>query len=174
VTLLDGELHPIERQLVGELGDNDPAASQADSLALWPELVRAAGKLIRVRPAEGEWSAADVLAHLTAVELTNGLRYRAMLVEDVPFLSDYDAAAWTPLLRRSDADMPGLLALFGALRRSNLEMWAQLGEIARARTGIHRECGPETIELRFRMLAGHDRMHLGQAERAIETARRRP
>jgi hypothetical protein len=173
VTLLDGELHPVELELLAELGENDPAASQSDSLVGWARLVDEAGRRIRTRPGDGEWSAVEVLAHLTAVELTNGLRYRAMLLEEVPFLSDYDIAAWAPLLRRSDADPVALLAMFGALRRANLELWARLDETARARTGIHRECGPETLELRFRMLAGHDRMHLAQAERAVEAARRK-
>lgn len=173
MTLLDGELHPIERQLLDELGGADPAESQADSLAAWSKLVEVAGELMRVRPAEGEWSAMEVLAHMAAVELTNGLRYRAMLVEDVPVLSDYDLAGWAPLLRRRDVNAGALLALFTSMRRANLDFWTRLDATARARTAIHRECGPETLELRFTMLAGHDRMHLAQAERAVETARLR-
>jgi hypothetical protein len=33
--------------------------------------------------------------------------------------------------------------------------------------GIHAERGPESYDLTFRMLAGHDRFHLEQARRAI-------
>ncbi len=124
--------------------------------------------LIERAPAEGEWSALEVLAHLAAVELTNGLRYRAMLVEECPSLAGYEAAAWSPLLR--GAEPAALLALFRALRHANLAFWAALDERGRARTGIHPECGVETIELRFRMLAGHDRMHLRQAQGAVAVA----
>jgi hypothetical protein len=34
--------------------------------------------------------------------------------------------------------------------------------------GLHAERGPESYELTFRLLAGHDRFHLGQARRALD------
>lgn len=44
---------------------------------------------------------------------------------------------------------------------------------ARGRSLLGRgsECGPETLESRFTMLAGHDRMHPAQVHRATESAR---
>jgi len=171
VTLPDGSLHTTERELLDLLGEVDPAESQAESMAAWEELLHVSGGLARVRPAPGEWSAQEVLAHLTAVELTNGLRYRAMLVEDSPALADYEMSDWARLLSGDAVDPGALMALFRALRSANLDFWANLDEAGRARTGIHSECGPETIDLRFRMLAGHDLMHLDQARRAVRWAR---
>lgn len=168
MTLPDGELHPTESQLLAELGDLDPAASQLDALEAWEHLLHVSGDLARVRPFSNEWSALEVLAHLTAVELTDGLRYRAMLVGDSPALADYDLADWASLLRRADIDGGSLLALFRGLRQANLDFWEHLDATGRGRIGIHPEYGPESIELRFRMLAGHDRMHLGQARRALQ------
>jgi hypothetical protein len=168
MTLPDGRLHPTERDLLDQLGDLDPAASQFDALEAWENLVHVSGELIRGRPSPDEWSALEVLAHLTAVELTNGLRYRAMLVEDSPVLTDYEVADWAPLLRRADIDVGSLLALFRALRLANLDFWEHLDATGRGRIGIHPECGPESIELRFRMMAGHDRMHLAQARQALK------
>jgi hypothetical protein len=170
VTLPDGSLHPTESQLLGELGDIDPAESQAVTLAAWDELIHVSGWLMKVRSAPDEWSALDVLAHLAAVELTNGLRYRAMLVEDCPALVSYEVDDWLPMLRAEDVDVGRLQALFRGLRQANLDFWAHLDAAGRARVGIHPECGPETIELRFRMLAGHDRTHLDQARRAVRWA----
>jgi hypothetical protein len=43
----------------------------------------------------------------------------------------------------------------------------------RARVGIHTERGPESYELTFRLVAGHDRVHLGQARRALDQVRGR-
>jgi hypothetical protein len=43
----------------------------------------------------------------------------------------------------------------------------------RARVGIHRERGRESFDLSFRMLAGHDRVHMAQARAALETVRAR-
>ena len=33
---------------------------------------------------------------------------------------------------------------------------------------LHAERGPETLELSFRLIAGHDRFHLAQAHRALD------
>jgi hypothetical protein len=171
MTQPDGSLHPTERQLLAELGDLDPAASQAETLAAWDELIHVSGELMHVGPAPGEWSAIEVLAHLTACELVDGLRYRAMLAEESPNLAEYERASWLQLLSREGTDPGALMALFRALRQANLDFWAHLDEAGRARLGIHPECGPESIELRFKMMAGHDRMHLDQARRALRWAR---
>jgi hypothetical protein len=34
--------------------------------------------------------------------------------------------------------------------------------------GLHAERGPESFDLLFRMIAGHDRFHLAQARRALD------
>jgi hypothetical protein len=173
MVLPDGTLHPIERELLDELGDLDPAASQLDTLESWDHLIHVAGELSRVKPASNEWSALEVLAHLVAVELINGLRYRAMLVEDSPALADYDMGDWAPLLCPAGVDAGVLLALFRALRGASLDFWGHLDAAGRGRIGIHPECGPESIELRFRMIAGHDCKHLAQARLAVAKARGR-
>ena len=38
----------------------------------------------------------------------------------------------------------------------------------RERFGLHAERGPESFDLLFRMLAGHDRFHLEQMRRTLE------
>ena len=54
-----------------------------------------------------------------------------------------------------------------ALRRANLALWARSTEEERARFGVHSERGPESYDLTFTMIAGHDRFHLDQARRAL-------
>ena len=171
MTLPDGQLHPAEREFLAELRDLDPAASQLNMLEAWDHLIHVSGQLAWVKPSSTEWSALEVLAHLTAVELTNGLCYRAMLVEDSPQLADYEMGDWASLLRPADVDAGSLLALFRALRGAGLDFWEHLDADGRARIGIHSEYGPESIELRFKMQAGHDRMHMAQARRAVAHAR---
>ena len=56
---------------------------------------------------------------------------------------------------------------FEALRRANLALWARSTDDDKARVGVHAERGPESYELTFTMLAGHDRFHLDQARRAL-------
>lgn len=98
MTQPDGSLHPTERQLLAELGDLDPLELQTATLAAWDELIHVSGELMHVAPAPGEWSAIEVLVHLTSSELVNGLRYRAMLVGDSPELVEYETADWIGLL----------------------------------------------------------------------------
>ena len=64
-----------------------------------------------------------------------------------------------------------MLALLRALRRSNLDLWARTPPQDRARVGHHAERGPESFELMFRLLAGHDLLHLGQMRRTLDQAR---
>ena len=88
-----------------------------------------------------------------------------------PDLIGYDQAAWVSSLRHRDDDPERLLALFEALRAANLELWERTPLDERARVGLHRERGPESFDLSFRLIAGHDRVHVAQARAALETVR---
>jgi hypothetical protein len=61
--------------------------------------------------------------------------------------------------------------LFEPLRAANLALWDRTPEEQRDRIGMHAERGPESYELTFRLIAGHDRFHLAQAERALDAVR---
>ncbi|MGQ0669773.1 MAG: DinB family protein, partial [Actinomycetota bacterium] len=70
-------------------------------------------------------------------------------------------------LRHNDDDPDEVLAFFEGLRRANLHLWSRTPVEERGRVGIHAERGPESYELLFRMIAGHDRNHLAQARRTL-------
>jgi hypothetical protein len=36
--------------------------------------------------------------------------------------------------------------------------------------GIHEERGPESYDLTFRLIAGHDRIHLAQARESLQSS----
>jgi hypothetical protein len=95
-------------------------------------------------------------------------RYRWILSHDEPPLPGYDQDLWVDALHAGRNDDPGeLLALFEPLRRANVALWARSSEEDRARVGIHAERGPESYDLVFRLVAGHDRFHLTQARRSL-------
>jgi DinB superfamily len=160
------------RSLLDALGDDDPAVVQAATPGLLRELVADAGDALRTPPAPGEWSVAGCLAHLADGELIVAARSRWILAEDEPDIAGYDQALWVSRLGQEREDVERLLAVFEALRRWNLDLWAGTTPADRARIGRHRERGPESYELTFRLAAGHDRVHLGQARRALDAARR--
>lgn len=164
------EAEAYRQSLLAALGDDDPAEAQAQAPAALRMLVRETGERLRVRPGPGEWSALECLGHITDGELVVAGRYRWILAHDEPEIVGYDQALWVDRLRHQEDDVDHLLDLFEALRASNLELWAKLSPAERARIGIHRERGPESIDLTFRLAAGHDRIHLAQARRAVEAA----
>ena len=169
---LDPVLTPAAYQayLLAALGADDPAEAQAATPAKLRAIVADAGELIRVSPEPGEWSVLQCLAHIVDGELVSSARYRWIVAQDQPDLVGYDQDRWVDRLHAGE-DPEVLLGLFEALRRANLDLWARLPSADRARLGLHRERGPESYDLTFRLLAGHDRIHLAQAARALDAVR---
>jgi hypothetical protein len=165
------KVEAYRQSLLDALGADDPAEAQARTPVTLRALVRDAGPALRVRPEPGEWSALECIGHIVDGELVVAGRYRWILAHDEPPILGYDQALWVDRLRHQDDDVDHLLGLFEALRASNLELWSRLSAAERVRVGLHTERGPESIELTFRLAAGHDRVHLGQARRALEAAR---
>lgn len=165
------EAKAYRQSLLAALGGDNPAEAQAQTPAALRVLVRDAGPRLRTRPEPGEWSALECIGHITDGELVVAGRYRWILAHDEPEIIGYDQALWVDRLRHQDDDVEHLLDLFEALRTANLELWSRISPDDRTRVGLHRERGPESLDLTFRLAAGHDRIHLAQARRALEAAR---
>lgn len=162
-----------QRMLLAALGDDDPADLQSRGPADARALVGEAGTDLRTRPAPREWSVLLCLAHLADAEIVMTGRYRWVLAQDRPELIGYDQDLWVDNLHHHDDDPEDLLGQFSALRAANVMLWRGSSQADRARVGLHRERGEESFDLMFRMLAGHDRVHLAQARRALEAVRAR-
>jgi hypothetical protein len=163
-----------QRMLLKALGADEPADVQSSAASHIRSLIAEAGSDLRTRPAPREWSALLCLAHISDAEIVMAARYRFVLAHEAPELVGYDQDLWVDRLHADDEDPAALLATFEPLRSSNVALWRASSAADRARVGIHRERGPESLDLMFRMLAGHDRVHLAQARRALETVRGRP
>jgi DinB superfamily len=160
-----------QASLLAALGDDDPAEVQAGTPDAIRALLAEAGADVRTAPEPGEWSVLGCLGHLTDGELVVAARYRWIIAEETPDIVGYDQAVWVAELRHETDDPQDLLVLFETLRRSNLALWRQFGATHGARIGMHRERGPESYDLTFRLAAGHDRVHLDQARRALASVR---
>jgi DinB superfamily len=161
-----------QRSLLDALGGDDPAEAMAETPAILRALLEDAGEDLRTRPEAGEWSVLQLLGHIADAELVVAGRLRWILAHDRPEILPYDQDLWVDTLHRDD-DPDTLLTDFEALRQANLDLWRRTPIGERSRVGIHRERGPESFELTFRLLAGHDRVHLAQARRTLETVRAR-
>jgi DinB family protein len=166
------EPNAYQEMLLALLGADDPAEVQSGTLARLRPVVADAGTDLRTPPAAGEWSVIELLGHIADAELVVGGRYRWILAHDRPPILPYDQDLWASRLNHRDADPEELLALWEALRTANLALWRRTPVEERSRYGIHSERGPESYELTFRLLAGHDRFHLDQARRTLEQVRR--
>jgi len=157
--------------VLAALGDDDPAEAQAATPARIRRLVADAGPDLRTPPGPDEWSVIECVGHVLDGELVAAARYRWIIAHDQPELIGYDQALWVDRLRHRSADGDALVAFFEALRTANLALWRRSTATERSRVGIHRERGPESMDLLFRLMAGHDRIHLDQADRALATVR---
>jgi DinB superfamily len=159
------------QHLLGLLGDDDPAEAQTTAPATWRSLADEAGDRIRDRPERKEWSVLECLGHAVDAEIVSSARYRWIVAHDQPALIGYDQDLWVDRLRHHDDDPPRLLEVLAVLRASNIDLWRRSSEAERQRFGVHAERGNESFDLLFRMIAGHDRFHLAQGRRALESAR---
>ena len=160
-----------QRMLLDALGDDDPADVQAKAPANIRGMLADAGTDLRTRPEPREWSALLCLAHIVDAEVVMTGRYRWTLAHDRPELIGYDQDRWADNLHGDNDDPDVLLRLFEPLRAANVALWRASSPAQRERVGVHRERGAESYDLMFRMLAGHDRVHLAQARRAVEAVR---
>jgi len=160
-----------QESLLAALGDDDPAAAQATTPARIRRLIEAAGDDIRLRPEAREWSVLECNGHVADGEIVMSSRYRFVLAQDEPEIVGYDQDLWVDGLRHNEDDPTELLETFEAARRANIGLWRRSSPEQRSRVGIHQERGRESFDLMFRMLAGHDRVHLDQADRALEAVR---
>ena len=161
------EAAEYQRFILSLLGDDDPAEVQGGTPLALRELFREAGDGLRDRPAPTEWSVLEAAGHILDSEVVASARYRWILAHDEPRLAGYDQDLWVERLRHNEDDPGQLISLFEPLRMANLALWSRSSEAERARVGVHEERGPESFELVFRLVAGHDRNHLAQARRAL-------
>lgn len=158
-----------QQQLLALVGDEDPALVQAQTPDVLRQLVADAKELVRSRPAPGEFSVAEVVGHLVDAELVSSTRYRWILAEDEPVLPGYEQDDWVRVSGYAESDPGELVEVLRVVRRANLELWRRTPPALRSRVGHHSERGPESYDLTFRLVAGHDRMHLDQARRTLES-----
>jgi hypothetical protein len=160
-----------QQHLLGLLGDDDPAEVQLGAVARWRALLAEAGSDAARRPEPGEWSVVGCLGHALDAELVMSARYRWILAHDEPPLLGYDQDLWADRLHVDGEDPELLIAILDPLKVANAELWKGAGPEDRERVGRHAERGPESFDLSYRMIAGHDRFHQAQAARAIAAIR---
>lgn len=142
------------------------ARYQAGYAEVQDALAGAADADLDRRPADGGWTAREVVHHLADSETTSYIRLRRLLAEDGPTIHGYDEAEFA---RRLWYDRPisTSLAVFQAVRASSGEILDRLSESDWSRRGVHTESGGYAVEDWLEIYAAHAFHHADQIRRAI-------
>ena len=119
------------------------------------------------RPRPTDWTAREVAHHLADSETMSTIRLRRLIAEDEPLIPAYDEKVFAQRLHY-DRPIDASLAVFAAVRTSNLELLATLTETEWQRGGTHSDDGPYSVETWLRIYAAHGRDHADQIRRARE------
>ncbi len=160
------------QRILANLEGQEPVKVQAATAGRLGRAMRGASpqRLAR-RPAPGKWSVNEIVAHLSESEVVIGYRIRAIAGAPGTPIQPFDQDAWAAAGNYAARDAKKSLALFRAVRESNLEWLRRLRPEQWKHYGMHAERGEESIETIVSMMAGHDLNHLKQVEALLATKR---
>jgi hypothetical protein len=145
--------------VTGEAAVPGDRAEILERLASFPVRLTDAARAAADRPVPaGEWTPAEVVRHLMAVEGEVWLSRLAELAA-----GGEPRWSWTepgPLPGFENASVDDVLGLFGRLRASTLDFLRMFGDEGWARTGIHDTFGRLDVAGLLRLTIDHDEEHL--------------
>jgi len=119
------------------------------------------------RPAEPDsWTARQVVHHLADSEAMAYTRLRRLVADDDPHLAGYDEPVWAQRLHYEDRPIEPSLAVVRAVRTSSLQLLGALTDSEWARTGVHSESGPYSVDRWLEIYANHCHDHAEQIRAA--------
>jgi hypothetical protein len=138
-----------------------------------PQKLRAAYERIPAearqwRPAEGKWSAHEVVCHAADSETNAALRIRYLVAEPNPMIVGYDQAQWAKSFDYHSAPLGPAMAAVEAVRANTAQLLRRLPEKAWASEGTHTESGRYTAEDWLKIYAEHLEKHSRQIDRNLE------
>ena len=108
---------------------------------------------------DGGWTVRQVVHHIADSHLNAYVRHKLVATEQAPPLKAYDENAWAALADAQGA-IGGSLLLIEALHARWVAFLRALPEAAFARTGVHDERGPMTLDDLVALYAWHGRHHV--------------
>lgn len=119
------------------------------------------------RPAEGKWSAHEVVVHCADSETYAATRIRLLLAEPEPLIVGYDENAWAQRFDYHASDPELALRLIEAARAHTIAALERLPESAWGRMGHHTHSGPYGTDDWLRSYAAHLEVHTAQIQRNV-------
>ena len=157
------------------VGDDDPLEILSQTPSRIQALITGVdATILRQKPQPDKWSITEIVAHLADSELVFGFRLRMIFTVNGTSLQAFDPDAWASTFAYHLCDVQASAALFAALRMGNLRMLRQVAAPLIDNAGTHEEWGTETARSIVQLEAGHDRNHLAQIERILDSTGGRP
>src|SRR6201997_5884040 len=160
------------KRILSHIDGKDPLKVQKSTAKKLDKLTKRLGKKeIRRRPAPGQWSIAEILAHLADAEVVGSWRMRLILGNTGQPIQAYDQEVWADTFKYADRDPKESLKVFRVLRENNLSLLNRIPTNLWDNHGMHAERGKETISRIVEMFAGHDLNHLQQVEKIAKASK---
>jgi hypothetical protein len=119
-------------------------------------------------PADGGWTARQVVHHLADSEMRSAVRVRQLLAEDDPVIQGYDETEYAERLHYAERPAEGSLVALRASRESTADLLDSLREDDWSRSGTHSESGPGySVERWLEIYATHAHDHADQIRQAV-------
>jgi hypothetical protein len=122
------------------------------------------------KPADGGFSAREVVHHTADSEMTSAIRLRRLVAEDNPEITGYDPDLFAARLHYAGRPLQPSLDAIRAARESTASILEALSEAEWERAGTHSEMGEYSIDTWLEVYAAHCHDHANQARRAAEGA----
>ena len=122
------------------------------------------GEEVDFVPAPGKWSIRQIARHLADSEMVGAYRFRSVIAEDNPVLTNYDEAAWATKLDYDKRKPASSLDHFRRVRADSYELLKDLPPETYTRMGTHSVRGPMTLLQIVEMYAEHAESHAKQLQ----------
>ncbi len=142
------------------------------ALAAMPARLRAiAGRLdasaLARRARDGEWSAIEVCRHVRDVVQVYGMRFKWMILNDDPFLPNYDEDRWVSEHPDGVTEIDAMLREIEAYRGETVRLLRALAPEGWSRRGRHEVLGSVELEAYVRHELAHELGHVEQLRVAV-------
>ena len=142
------------------------AAYVAGPAAIRESLAGISEAELDARPADGGWTAREVVHHTADSEMTSAIRLRRLIAEDDPLIVGYDGDEFARRLHYADRPIEPALDAITAARATTAQILAGLTEAEWGRTGTHSETGPYGVERWLQIYSAHCHEHAVQITQA--------
>ena len=108
----------------------------------------------------GGWTVRQVVHHIPDSHLNSYCRFRLALTEETPSIKGYDQESWAALPDSRTAPVEVSLGLLEALHRRWVLLLRAMTPSDYARTFLHSELGPVTLDRNLALYAWHGDHHI--------------